>query len=247
MYRFFVDDSQITQKTVVIKGSDYNHMKNVLRIKIGEEFNVSNGHDSKEIRCAVKEYTDDSAICEIRFIKEEDHELPVKVYLFQGLPKLDKMETVIIKNVELGVHKIIPVEMKRCVVKLDDKKKDNKISRWRSISESAAKQSKRSIIPEVTYPMTFKEAIDYAKENCNVLIFPYEMAEGMDKTRSILDSVKENDTVAIFIGSEGGFDDEEVNYALENGFKVITLGKRILRTETAGMCLMSVLMYRLEK
>lgn len=227
-------------------GPDVNHIKNVLRMKIGEELNVSDGISDQEIRCGIVEFTDDTVECEIRFIKEADHELPSKVYLFQGLPKADKMETIIQKNIELGVYEIVPVAMKRCVVKLDDKKASGKISRWQGIAEAAAKQSKRGVIPEIKAPMSFKEAVKYAKGNCDVMLLPYELSEGMDATRDLLGSIKPGQSVAIFIGPEGGFDPEEVSFAQNEGFEPITLGKRILRTETAGMCVMSVLMYLLE-
>ncbi|MCQ2081265.1 MAG: 16S rRNA (uracil(1498)-N(3))-methyltransferase [Lachnospiraceae bacterium] len=246
MYQFFVDPDQINEKTVVIRGNDYNHIKNVLRMKIGEEVNISNGIDSKEYRCAIKSFEEDSVILELRFIKEDSHELSSKVYLFQGLPKSDKMEGIIQKNIELGAFEIIPVSMKRCVVKLDEKKAANKVSRWQSIAEAAAKQSKRGIIPCVKNPMSFQTALSYAKENCDVLLLPYEMAEGMDVTRNIIGNITKGQNVAVFIGPEGGFDDSEVQMAKDAGFLSITLGKRILRTETAGMCVMSILMYQLE-
>lgn len=247
MYRFFVENNQISDTRVIIEGPDVNHIKNVLRMKIGEEINVSDGSGDKEIRCGIIGFTDDTVECEIRFVKESDHELPNKVYLFQGLPKADKMETIIQKNIELGVFEIVPVSMKRCVVKLDEKKASGKVSRWQGIAEAAAKQSKRGVIPKIENPMSFKEAVNYASKNCEVLLLPYELSEGMDATRKILGSIEPGQSVAIFIGPEGGFDPEEVKYAEEAGFKAITLGKRILRTETAGMCVMSVLMYLLEK
>lgn len=249
MYQFFVSENQIniSDKTVIIEGSDVNHIKNVLRMKTGEEINVSNGVDGREYRCAIKEYSEDTVSCELRFIKEDSHELPTKVYLFQGLPKADKMESIIQKNIELGVFEIIPVDMKRCVVKLDDKKASSKVSRWQGIAEAAAKQSKRGIIPQVKMPMPFKEAVKYAINECRVCLLPYEMAENMNATRELVNEIKAGDNVAIFIGPEGGFDEGEVSYALDMGFKSITLGKRILRTETAGMALMSVMAYLLEE
>lgn len=247
MYQFFVQTSQIhmAEKRVFIEGSDYNHMKNVLRIRPGEEFNVSNGSDGKEYRCAVISYEADSAICEIRFIKEDQVELPSKVYLFQGLPKADKMELIIQKAVELGAYSVIPVETKRCVVKLDDKKAGSKIARWQSIAEAAAKQSKRGIIPKIEMPMAFRNAIDLATE-MDMALIPYELAEGMEKTRQLIDSVKPGQSIAIFIGPEGGFEDSEIEYACSKGVEPVTLGRRILRTETAGFTILSWLMYRLE-
>lgn len=247
MYQFFVSDEQINNNLVTITGPDVNHIKNVLRMKKGEEINVSNGHDGKEYRCGIKEFTKDSVICELRFIKEDSHELSNKVFLFQGLPKGDKMESIIQKNVELGVYEIIPVKMKRCVMKIEEKKVASKTARWQEIALSAAKQSKRGIVPKICEPMTVKEALGYAKEHCDVMLLPYEMAEGMNYTRKVISDIKENDSLAIFIGPEGGFDAEEVSLSKEAGFKEITLGKRILRTETAGMFLMSVLSFLFEK
>lgn len=246
MYQFFVNPSQIVDRTVIIEGSDVNHIKNVLRMKIGEEVSVSNGTDGNEYRCAIKEFADDKVILELRFIKEDSHELPSKVYLFQGLPKADKMEGIIQKNVELGVYEIIPVSMKRCVVKLDEKKVKSRTQRWQSIGEAAAKQSKRGIIPKIAEPMSFKQALKYAKENCEVLILPYELADQMQDTREIFNAIEPGQSIAIFIGPEGGFDESEIEEASKEGFRAITLGKRILRTETAGMCVMSVLMFNLE-
>ena len=173
-------------------------------------------------------------------------ELPIKVYLFQGLPKGDKMETVIQKMVELGVYGIVPVSTKRSIVKLDAKKVANKVKRWNAISESAAKQSKRGIIPRVNDVCTFKQAIDMAKE-LDMIIMPYEEADDMEKTRNIIRGLKKDTSVGIFIGPEGGFAKEEVNAVMEENGTPITLGKRILRTETAGMAIMSVIMFMMEE
>ena len=247
MYQFFVEPHQINinDKSVVIIGSDVNHIKNVLRMKLGEEISVSNGLDGKEYRCGIAALEDESVRCELRFIKEDGVELPAKVYLFQGLPKADKMELIIQKAVELGVHEVIPVAAKRCVVKLDDKKAKSKIARWQGIAEAAAKQSKRGIIPQVTDVCTFAQAVKRAAE-MDVKLIPYELAEGMDKTKAIIQDLHPGQNIAIFIGPEGGFEESEVNAALENGIEPITLGKRILRTETAGFTVLSWIMYQLE-
>lgn len=248
MYQFFVDPSQILldQKKVIITGDDVNHIKNVLRMKIGEEFNVSNGIDGKEYRCSVEELGDDQILCTLRFIKEDGVELPVKVTLFQGLPKADKMELIIQKAVELGVAEVVPVACKRCIVKLDAKKEKSKLARWQGIAEAAAKQSKRGFIPQVREVMSYKDAIAYAKDmECKLI--PYEMAEDMSHTREVLGGIKPEDRVAIFIGPEGGFEEEEIQAALTEGIEPITLGKRILRTETAGFTVLSWLVYLLEK
>ena len=245
MYQFFVEPSQIQGNRIIITGKDVKHIKNVLRMRIGEEISVSNGIDGKDYRCGIEELLEEEIICSLRFIREDGIELPSKVYLFQGLPKADKMELIIQKAVELGVYAVIPVSCKRAVVKLDEKKAKSKIARWQQIAEAAAKQSKRSIIPEVKAVMSMKEAVAFAAK-CQVKIIPYELAEGMEKTKEIIDSLKPGEDVAIFIGPEGGFEESEVQLATESGILPITLGKRILRTETAGMTVLSWIMYHLE-
>jgi len=247
MYQFFVEPHQINinDKSVIIMGSDVNHIKNVLRMKIGEEIAVSNGVDGKEYRCGIVAFEEERVVCELRFVKEDNVELPVKVYLFQGLPKADKMELIIQKAVELGVYQITPVATKRCVVKLDDKKAASKIARWQGIAEAAAKQSKRAIVPEVTSVMSFAQAVKKASE-LSVRLIPYELAEGMLATREILERIQPGESVAVFIGPEGGFDESEISLASESGIEPITLGKRILRTETAGMTVLAWLGYLLE-
>lgn len=245
MYHFFVKPEQIVGKKVYITGKDVNHIKNVLRMKVGEELALSNGVDSNEYRVQIAEMLEEEILCDLLFVKEDGVELPAKVYLYQGLPKSDKMELILQKAVELGVHEVIPVATKRAVVKLDAKKEKSKLLRWQGISEAAAKQSKRAIIPEVKPVLSFKEAIKEVSD-FEVKLIPYEMAEDMVKTREIIKAIKPGDKVAVFIGPEGGFDDEEIAFALENGVTPITLGRRILRTETAGMTMMSIIMYELE-
>ena len=246
MYQFFVEPSQIQDKRIVITGNDVNHIKNVLRMKIGEEIAVSNGIDGKEYRCGIEELGEDQIVCTLRFIKEDGVELASQIYLFQGLPKADKMELIIQKAVELGVHEIIPMATKRCVVKLDEKKAVSKINRWQGIAEAAAKQSKRGVIPQVHSVMNMKEAVAYAGE-MEVRLIPYELAEDMAHTKQLIEQVKPGQKVAIFIGPEGGFEEAEVQMALEAGIEPITLGRRILRTETAGFTILSWLMYHLEQ
>ncbi|MEG1847101.1 MAG: 16S rRNA (uracil(1498)-N(3))-methyltransferase [Lachnospiraceae bacterium] len=246
MYQFFVEPQQIQGNTIRITGTDVNHMKHVLRMRIGEELNVSNGIDQKEYRCAIVGFEEDAVLCELRFVKEDGVELASKVYLFQGLPKADKMELIIQKAVELGVYEIIPMATKRAVVKLDEKKAKNKIERWQAIAEAAAKQSKRRVIPKITDVMTMTEAIAYAGE-MDVKLIPYELAEGMIHTKDIMDSLQAEQTIAVFIGPEGGFDEMEIQAAIDAGMSPITLGKRILRTETAGFTMLAWIMYQLEQ
>jgi len=246
MYQFFVEPHQISDKVVRIEGADVNHIKNVLRMKNGEELSVSNGVDGKEYRCGIVAMDEECITCELRFIKEDGVELPSQVYLFQGLPKADKMELIIQKAVELGVHAVVPVSTKRCVVKLDDKKAKSKIARWQGISEAAAKQSKRRIVPEIMDVMSFKEALNFVKD-FEIKLIPYELAEDMSKTKEIIDALQPGQQIAIFIGPEGGFEEAEVEAAMNAGVQPITLGKRILRTETAGFTVLSWIMYKLEE
>lgn len=245
MYQFFVEPSQIQGKRIVITGSDVNHIRNVLRMKIGEEIAVSNGTDGKEYRCGIEEFAEDEVICSLRFVKEDGLELPARVTLFQGLPKADKMEFIVQKMVELGVYRIVPVATKRAVVKLDEKKAKAKVTRWQAIAEAAAKQSKRRIVPEVGAVCSMKEALLQAA-SMDVKLIPYELSEGMAKTRELIEKTLPGQEIAVFIGPEGGFGEEEVAMAMEAGFVPVTLGKRILRTETAGLTVMAWLMYRLE-
>lgn len=244
MYQFFVPSENIQGNRIVITGDDVNHIKNVLRMKVGEEIAVSNGEDGKEYRCGIASIGDE-IVCTLRFIKEDGVELPTKITLFQGLPKADKMEFIVQKAVELGAYEVVPVSMARSIVKLDDKKQKTKITRWQSIAEAAAKQSKRSIIPQIQPVMTMKQALSYAKE-MDMLFVPYELADDMEKTRELFEEVKPGQHIGFFIGPEGGFDEAEIQLALDSGAQPITLGKRILRTETAGMTVLSILMYHLE-
>lgn len=240
MFNFFVDASMKNGECYYISDSDFNHIKNVLRMKEGEKFLVS--CEGKSDLCVLKELQADTAVAEIIEENFQETELPVKIFLFQGLPKSDKMELIIQKCVELGVHQVIPTEMNRSVVKLDDKKKKSKTARWQAISESAAKQSKRNAVPEITEVMTFKDALKKASE-LDLFLLPYESKNGMKDTASALSEIKSGMSVGILIGPEGGFEEKEIEEALNMDAKVISLGKRILRTETAaitavGMCML---------
>lgn len=244
MHHFFVRPEQIKDDKIQIVGLDVNHIKNVLRMKVGEELEISDG-EAKKYLCEIAAISAEEVCALIKEERTSDTELPSKLYLFQGLPKGDKMELIIQKAVELGVYEIIPVATKRAVVKLDDKKAVKKVGRWNAIAEGGAKQSGRDVIPEVKPVMSYKEAIQYAKE-LDVVLIPYERAEGMQETRKTISGILPGQSVGVFIGPEGGFEEAEVELAMEHGAKAITLGKRILRTETAGLTTLSILMYHLE-
>lgn len=242
MFNFFVDENNKQGNCYIITDADYNHIKNVLRMAEGEKLLVSVG--GKSDLCEIERFEPDAVTVKILAENYNDTELKTKIYLFQGLPKSDKMELIIQKSVELGVAGIIPVEMSRSVVKLDGKKKVSKQSRWQSIAESAAKQSKRNTIPKVYDVVNYKQALDMASE-FDMLIVPYECKEGMVATKNAINQLKSCKSVGILIGPEGGFEPKEIELAERNGGKIISLGKRILRTETAaitavGMCMLAL-------
>ena len=243
MYHFFVSEEQINGENAYIEGSDVNHIANVLRMKPGEELLISVKGD-RDYLCKIVDIETDRVNLKV-LESMEQRELPVNITLLQGIPKSDKLEMIIQKAVELGVSEIIPVKTKRVVVKIDEKKVDTKVNRWNAIAESAAKQSKRSIIPKVYEPMSIDNALEIVKD-FGVKLIPYENADGIDKTRKILDNMDKTKNIAVFIGPEGGFEESEVERIKNSGFEVITLGKRILRTETAGLALLSNIMIRLE-
>ena len=257
MHHFFVDPSSIEEGIVRIVGTDLNHMKNVLRMKPGEEVLISDG-TGKDYNCQVKEYGAEEGILVILSENADSRELPSRIWLFQGLPKSDKMEVILQfyfprgmdaaeKAVELAAAGVIPVATRNAVVKLDAKKAEAKIRRWQAIAESAAKQSKRSYIPQVGPVMSLKEAFSYIEEQkFDLRMIPYELEKGMDGTKTVLEALAPGQQVAVFIGPEGGFDEEEIQLALKMGVKPVSLGKRILRTETAGPAILALLMMKLE-
>ena len=246
MHHFFVNPEQVEDGLIRITGSDVNHIKNVLRIRQGEEMLVSDG-TGRDYLCQAEEIAGLEVTVRILETEEEGRELPSRIWLFQGLPKSDKMEFIIQKAVELGAAGIVPVSTRNTVVKLDPKKEEAKVKRWQAIAESAAKQSKRSLVPRGSGIITLKEAFDYVEsQGFSVRLIPYEHEAGMDGTKTELDAAGPGQDIAVFIGPEGGFDEREIELALSKGVRPISLGRRILRTETAGLALLSVLMMRLE-
>ena len=246
MLHIFVDPAQMQGELLYVRGTDVNHIKNVMRLRPGDEISVRTGQDEREYRYGIEEFTDSEVICRLRFVKESDVELPVRVYLFQGLPKADKMELIIQKAVELGVAEIIPVQMHRSIVKLDGAKAVKKVQRWQTIAEAAAKQSRRAVIPVVREPMTMEAAVRYAESCTDVRLLPYELQEEDGSTGELFERIAAGSSVSVFIGPEGGFEPGEVERAKEAGILPISLGKRILRTETAALVVLSWLIYRFE-
>ncbi len=245
MNHFFTPPENISEEFISILGIDVNHIKNVLRMKVDEEVLVSDGFEN-DYYCKIYSVDEDEIKLKIINKEKAKTELSSKFVLFQGLPKSDKMELIVQKAVELGVFEIVPVQTKRTIVKLDEKKEKAKINRWQSISESAAKQCQRNVIPKIKPVMTFNQALSYAKE-LDINIIPYENFKDIKSTRKTIDNINEGMSVGVFIGPEGGFDQEEIKKAFEYDVMPISLGRRILRTETAGLAILSILMFNLEK
>lgn len=239
MYNFFVENTAKKDGRYFIAGTDYNHIKNVLRMNMGEQFLVS--CEGVSDLCELESIEIDTVVAKIIKPNYQSTNLPINIHLFQGLPKSDKLELIIQKAVELGVATVTPVSMKRSIVKIDDKKKKSKRERWQAIAEAAAKQSKRTAVPEVCDILSYKEFIARAKE-LDLLLVPYECADGMSATKTALSEIKSGMNVGIIIGPEGGFEQKEIEDALEIGGKVISLGSRILRTETAAITTIAMCM-----
>ncbi|MCI8949514.1 MAG: 16S rRNA (uracil(1498)-N(3))-methyltransferase [Lachnospiraceae bacterium] len=244
MHHFFVKPNQVENGQIRITGSDVNHGKNVLRIRPGEEILVSDGCGMDYI-CQVYSLDETSILAQITEKETKSRELPAFITLYQGLPKSDKMELIIQKAVELGVTRIVPVATKNAVVKLEGKREEGKIKRWQAIAESAAKQSKRSRIPQVSGVINLGQALQEGAV-CESRLIAYEQEEGMAGTKRELLKISGGQRIAVLIGPEGGFDECEVQAAAKAGFCPVSLGKRILRTETAGLSLLSVIMMKLE-
>lgn len=245
MYRFFIEPEACKDDFVRLSGGERNHIKNVLRLKVGETITVCTGED-REYICEILEYTDTEVVARIVDILGTNGELPVEITLYQGLPKSDKLELIIQKAVELGAVRIVPVITKRTVVKLDSGKAAKRVERYNTIALSAAKQSKRNIIPQVDRVMTFTEALEDAK-HLDMNLIPYEEAKGIQHSKEVIRKVAGKQSLGIFIGPEGGFAEEEIEVAKDIGAECITLGHRILRTETAGLAILSILMFELEQ
>ena len=229
MNRFFVDfDGREFDKSIDITSEDVNHIKNVLRLKVNDEIIISDGR-GRDYRCQISVMDHEKVVADILDVCDNFAELETGITLFQGFPKADKMEWIIQKTVELGVTRIVPVMTKRTVVKLDAKKAGKKTERYQAIALAAAKQSGRGIIP------------------LDMNMIPYEEAEGVAYSKEVFASIKGKKSLGIFIGPEGGFAREEFETAVAMGAKMVTLGHRILRTETAGMAVMSIIMFELEE
>lgn len=251
MPKFFITNQQIKQEKIHITGSDVNHIQKVLRAKIGDTLEIGNTDTEENYRCEIENFQKDEIVCHIKENIKKQTEPEIKVTVFQGLPKADKMELIIQKSVELGVYDIVPVEMKRSIVKLTEKDKRKKQERWQKIAEVAAKQCGRDRIPLIR-PIQNAQTIIQEMENYHVVLIAYEK-EDSHTLRQEIEKLKQwekqngkNVNLAIVIGPEGGFAPEEVENLTHHGAKSITLGKRILRTETVAFMMLSIIMYELE-
>ena len=242
MHKFFVDNNQINNSCIEIKNDDYNHIVKVLRKKIGDILLISNKMTAETFKCKIEEITGTKIICSIIEENQKNTEMRIKIDIYQGLPKADKMEYIIQKSVELGANAIIPVNMKYCIAKIKDE--DKKINRWNKISEVAAKQSKRNIVPKIGKLINFDELYEKIK-NYDLVIVAYE---NEDKTtiKEILKNKRNSRNIAVVIGPEGGISKEEIEKLQQVGAITVSLGKRILRTETAPIAVLSMIMYEYE-
>lgn len=242
MPKFFVSNNQIKENIIKIIGNDVNHITNVLRLNINDEIIICNKDMGDNYITRIIEINKDKIICQMKE-KLNKEELKVEITIFQGLPKADKMELIIQKCTELGVKEITPVSMERCVVKLDAKTEDKKVKRWQKIAEAASKQCRRNSICNINYVTNIKNICNVVKDY-DIILVPYE-EEQKTSFKEILHSYvnAKNLKIAIVIGPEGGFDKKEIDSLKENGAKIITLGKRILRTETVAIAMTSAIMY----
>lgn len=247
MQKFFVETNQIKQSNIEILGEDVNHIANVLRLQKEDEIIICNKDENISYQTKITRIEKEKITCQIIQKIEETTESNIHVTIFQGLPKADKMEYIIQKSTELGVRRIVPVAMTRSIVKISGKDEKKKIERWNKIAEVAAKQSKRDIIPEVSNIQNICQITDEINK-FDLFLIAYEN-EKETTLKSVLETMKNKEEIiriGIVIGPEGGIEGKEVKTLQEKGAKVITLGNRILRTETASLCILSNIMYELE-
>ena len=246
MYKFFVADNQIKNGEAKIIGEDVKHIKNVLRLNTGEKIIICNKDACISYDSNIETISKEEVVCRIITKSEIETEPIVNVDIYQGLPKADKMEYIIQKASEIGVKNIYPVDLERCVVKLDKKDAEKKVARWNKIAEAAAKQSKRDYIPQVKEVINL-ENICKNIPNYDIILLAYENEES-NTIKTELQKIEKDDNISIgvVIGPEGGLAEKEVNTLITAGAKCITLGKRILRAETAPIVVLSDIIYEFE-
>ena len=247
MGKFFVKTNQIEKDKIRILNEDVNHIKNVLRLNVLDNIEVCNKDTGENYNCEISSVLNNCIECKILNKIDINTEGNVKIDVYQGLPKFDKMELIIQKGTELGATNFIPVKFNRCIVKLDEKDEDKKINRWQKIAEVASKQSGRDIVPNIQKIVGVKDISDIINKY-DIVLLAYEL----ERTNYIKDelikikALNKNYNIAIIIGPEGGIEEKEVDLLKNSGSKVVTLGKRILRTETVCMQMISIIMYELE-
>lgn len=244
MPKFFIKQNQIQNNKITIIGTDVNHIVNVLRLKVNDKIKVCNEENTDNYIAQIIEINKENVICNILEKLDLNTEANIHINIFQGLPKIDKMELIIQKCTELGVKEITPVEMKRCVVKLDEKSADKKVTRWRKIAEVAAKQSGRDSICKINNVINIKNICNMCKDY-DIVLVPYENEENITLKEVLNNIPKSTSKIGMVIGPEGGFEKQEIEYLIENNCKIVTLGKRILRTETVSIAVSSVILYEL--
>lgn len=246
MPKFFVTKNQINTEEISIIGEDVNHIANVLRKQVGDELNICNIATSDNFLCQITEISKESIKCKILKKKESSTEPKTEITIFQGLPKAEKMELIIQKCTELGVKEFVPVEMERCVAKLDSKQEIKKIERWQKIAETAAKQSGRDTIPQVKNLINLKKLV-FLLPKYDIVLLAYENEKEYTLKQALANLKNKNNLkIGIIIGPEGGIDYKEVEELEKSGAIKITLGRRILRTETVGISMASIILYELE-
>ena len=247
MPKFFIKTENLKEnKEIWITGSDVNHIKNVLRKKIDDKINICNSDTQKNYECVIKNIEENKIVCKILDEVKSLAESNLNITIFQGLPKSDKMELIIQKATELGVKTIVPVITKRTVIKLKDKDKQNKVDRWRKIAEVAAKQSGRDIIPTIENIINIADIKFDKFDKIFVLYENEEKISIKDEIEQLKNDNKEELNIGIVIGPEGGFAESEIEQLrLNQNVSVVTLGKRILRTETVALVVSGILMYEL--
>ena len=247
MSKFFVKENQIKNNIVKIIGQDVNHIRNVLRLNLEDQIKICNEDTSENYNCSIKQIEKDEIICEIKEKVTSQVESNVEITIFQGLPKADKMELIIQKSTELGASKFVPVALNRCIVKLSGKDAQKKIERWQKISEVAAKQCGRDLIPKIENIENIEEVKNQIPD-FDLFFVAYEQEKNvyLKQVLQEVDKNKEKIKIAFLIGPEGGLEEKEVEQMKNAGAKVISLGNRILRTETVALSVTSIIMYELE-
>lgn len=244
MHRFFIDSNSFSNNSITITGEDVQHISKVLRLRNGDEITLCD-QKGMDYQVKIESISKESVITTIINSYKSKGEAIIQTVLYQGIPKSTKMDDIIQKCTELGINKVVPVVTSRTVVKLETEKDERKkVERWSKIAEEASKQSRRGVIPIISMPMSLSEALIDA-QNSDIIIMPYELEQNTNIKKAIKSQAAKS--IAIFIGPEGGFDASEVTEATRNNVIPVTLGSRILRTETAGVAALTCVMYEFEE